>query len=452
VSPAFEERNAPAAIDTFLDAANVQPEAPRPETERAVATDLGTLDSDLPIPLNDRVLTYVELFSGRLKGYIEDGLNRGGRYLPMVRDVFEAEGLPIDLSYVPLIESAFKPSALSRAQARGIWQFMHGTALEVGLQHDWYIDERADPEKATRAAAKYLKFLYNKFGDWHLALAAYNGGWGRVQRAMDRSGRSDFWALSESRRFLPRETRDYVPLILAAVIVARNPAQYGLALEPMVEVPSEVVAVSEPMDLRRLAEYTGTSFDVLQDLNPELRRWSTPARGGNYALRVPLGMGEMVRDRTLTPAADLPNPFATYSVRRGETIAGIAKKLGVRRADLAAANYLSTRARLETGQQLIIPRPPSITGPADAILAKNAVAGEEDAEPAVVRTGARVTPRASEADPVVHRVKRGETLSSIARLYRTSVASLRQANRLKNDAIRAGQRLTVPDRSAGIAD
>ena len=328
---------------------------------------------------------------------------------------------------------------------------MRGTALEVGLQHDWYIDERADPEKATRAAAKYLKFLYNKFGDWHLALAAYNGGWGRVQRAMDRSGRSDFWALSEGRRFLPRETRDYVPLILAAVIVARNPAQYGLALEPMVEVPSEVVAVSEPLDLRRLAEYTGTSFDVLQDLNPELRRWSTPARGGNYALRVPLGMGEMVRDRTLTSAADLPNPFATYSVRRGETVAGIAKKLGVRRADLAAANYLSTRARLETGQQLIIPRPPSITGPADATLAKKA-AGDEDAEPASVRTAARVTPQASEAERVVHRVKRGETLSSIARLYRTSVASLRQANRLTNDVIKAGQRLTVPDRAAGIAD
>ena len=353
---------------------------------------------------------------------------------------------------MPLIESAFKPSALSRAEARGIWQFMHGTALEVGLQHDWYIDERADPEKATRAAAKYLKFLYNKFGDWHLALAAYNGGWGRVQRAMDRSGHSDFWALSEGRRFLPRETRDYVPLILAAVIVARNPAQYGLALEPMGEVPSEVVAISAPLDLRRLAEYTGMSFDVLQDLNPELRRWTTPARGGNYALRVPLGMGETVRDRTLTPAADLPDPFATYSVRRGETIAGIAKKLGVRRADLAAANYLSTRARLETGQQLIIPRPPSMTGPSDATLAKNAVAGDEDAEPAVVRTAARVTPRASEAARVVHRVKRGETLSSIAQLYRTNVASLRQANHLKGTVITVGQRLTVPGRTAVIAD
>jgi len=443
----FEERHAPAAIDTFLDATNAEPAAPRPETEQAVATDLDTLDSDLRIPLNDRVLTFVELFSGRLKGYIEDGLNRGGRYLPMVRDIFEAEGLPIDLSYVPLIESAFKPSALSRAEARGIWQFMRGTAIEVGLQHDWYIDERADPEKATRAAAKYLKFLYTKFGDWHLALAAYNGGWGRVQRAMDQSGRSDFWALSESQRFLPRETRDYVPLILAAVIVARNPAQYGLALEPMVEVPTEVVAVSAPLDLRRLAEFAGTSFDVLQDLNPELRRWTTPARGG-YALRVPLGMGDMVRDRTLGPESDLPDPFATYRVRRGETMAGIAKKLGVRRADLAAANYLSMRDALQTGQQLIIPRPPSLTGREDA---KNAVADKEDAEPAVVRTAARVT-RAPEGARLIHRVKRGETLSSIAQLYRTNVTSLRQANHLKSNVIQAGQRLTVPGRAGAIAD
>ena len=175
-----------------------------------------------------RVLSYVQLFTGRLKGYLEDGLSRGAQYLPMIQEVFRAEGLPLDLAYVPLIESAFKPNALSRAKAKGIWQFMRGTALENGLKHDWYIDERADPEKATRAAAKYLKTLHRMFGDWHLALASYNGGPGRVQRAMKRSGRDDFWAAdAPTSRYLPRETRDYVPLILAAVIIARNPAQYG---------------------------------------------------------------------------------------------------------------------------------------------------------------------------------------------------------------------------------
>ena len=150
----------------------------------------------------------------------------------MIQEVFRAEGLPLDLAYVPLIESAFKPNALSRAKAKGMWQFMSGTALENGLQHDWYIDERADPEKATHAAAKYLKTLHSMFEDWHLALASYNGGPGRVQRAMKRSGREDFWQLSATSRYLPRETRDYVPLILAAIVIARNPSRSNVEISP----------------------------------------------------------------------------------------------------------------------------------------------------------------------------------------------------------------------------
>src|SRR5690606_10882885 len=184
------------------------------------------------IPLNDRVLHYVELFQGRLRGHLQAGLDRGTRYLPMIHQVFLDEGVPLDLAYVPLIESAFKPTALSRASARGMWQFMRGTASDMGLKQDWYIDERADPEKATVGAARYLKVLYGMFSDWHLALASYNGGPGRVQRAMKASGRDDFWTLSSSTRYLPRETREYVPMILAAIIIARNPAQYGFEIEP----------------------------------------------------------------------------------------------------------------------------------------------------------------------------------------------------------------------------
>src|SRR5207244_810965 len=192
------------------------------ETTQTVSADLQSIVHDIDIPLNAKVLSFVQLLTGRLKGFLEEGMSRGMQYLPMIQDVFRAEGLPLDLAYVPLVESAFKPTALSRAKAKGIWQFMSGTGLENGLTHDWYIDERAEPEKATRAAAKYLKTLYGMFGEWHLALASYNSGPGRVQSAIKRSGGvKDFWRLSASKRYLPRETRDYVPLILAAMIVAR---------------------------------------------------------------------------------------------------------------------------------------------------------------------------------------------------------------------------------------
>jgi len=179
-------------------------------------------------------MAYVELFQGRLHDWVQEGLRRGTRYLPMIQSVFRAEGLPLDLAYVPLIESAFKPNALSRAKAKGVWQFMRGTALEHGLKSDWYVDERADPEKATRAAASYLRTLRRTFGgDWCLALASYNGGPGLVRRAMKRSGLDNFWALaSAKRRYLPRETREYVPMILAAIIIARNPAQFGFSIDP----------------------------------------------------------------------------------------------------------------------------------------------------------------------------------------------------------------------------
>ena len=346
-----------AAIDTFLAPTTADPPPPSPETAQAVVDDLGTRDFDIAIPLNDKVLAFVELFSGRLKGYLEEGLGRGSRYLPMVQSIFEAEGLPLDLSYVPLIESAFKPSAVSRAKARGMWQFMRGTALENGLRHDWYLDERADPEKATRAAAKYLKFLYEKFGDWHLALASYNGGYGRVQRAMKRSGRDDFWELSSTRRYLPRETRDYVPLILAAVIVARNPAQYGLTVQPVAETPSEVVTIAGPTDLRRVAEWIGASLETLQDLNPELRRWTTPVRDGQYrASRAAGRRGDRPRARRRAGRRAARSVHAPHGQEGRDAGVSVAKKLRVTRADLAEANYLSVRARLAAGQQLIIPK------------------------------------------------------------------------------------------------
>ena len=440
----FTERKLdPASIDEFLTISTFENPVATPETKQAVVDDLQETVHDIDIPLNTRVLAFVQLFSGRLKGYLEEGLSRGARYLPMVQDVFRAEGLPLDLAYVPLIESAFKPSALSKAKARGIWQFMRGTGLEMGLKHDWYIDERADAEKSTRAAAKYLKSLNKMFdGDWHLALASYNGGPGRVQRAMTRSGRKDFWALSASSRFLPRETRDYVPLILAAMIIARNPAQYGMNITPWEEQEFEAVQVAKPVDIRRVAEWVDIPVQTIQELNPELRRWTTPVRATDYELKVPMGTSDIVRQRL---AESDPTELATlnrHTVKKGETLASIAKRLKVSRADLAEANYLTVRSKVRPGQQLIIPRAPTLLL---ATRTENPAPDVEATTGDVVAVSNAQAPRVEKSaqSKLIHRVKRGDTLFSIARLYRTTVASLKQWNQIRGNAIQIGQRLTI---------
>jgi membrane-bound lytic murein transglycosylase D len=442
-----ETGHVPASIDELLAVSTfATPEKPTAEVTEAVRADLAATVHDIPIPLNDKVLRYVELFQGRLRGWIENGLTRGAQYLPMIQDVFRAEGLPLDLAYVPLIESSFKPKALSRASAKGVWQFMKGTAIENGLRHDWYIDERADPEKATRAAAKYLKTLHRMFdGDWHLALASYNGGPGRVQRAMKRSRQDDFWSLTTTSAYLPRETREYVPMILAAIIVARNPVQYGFAIEAAAPVAYDRVQVPRAVDLRRVAEWAGTSIDAIQELNPELRRWTTPAGYPDYEVKVPAGKGDAVRAQLATAPTEEFTAFKWHTVRRGETLATVARRFGVTRVDLAEANAVSSRSRLRAGQRLMIPRAPApvmaarLDRPAPATTV---VAASRD----VSGTSASVSPASAGGRDVarlVHRVRRGDTLIRIARLYSTTVAQLKRWNSLRSNNIRPGDRLTV---------
>src|SRR5207247_2734312 len=199
-----EKKSESASIDELLALSTTfgTPAAPAALRD-TVESDLLNVKHDIPIPLNQRVLSYIDLFQGRLHDFIEEGMKRGSKYLPMIQNVFRAEGLPLDLAYVPLVESAFKPNALSRVKAKGVWQFMTGTALENGLRRNWYIDERSDPEKPTVAAAKYLRTLGQLFGgDWHLALASYNGGPGRMQRAMKSARLDDFWKLAERPKVL----------------------------------------------------------------------------------------------------------------------------------------------------------------------------------------------------------------------------------------------------------
>src|SRR5262245_15537746 len=337
-----EKQYEPASLDELLAvSATLTPTSATPATEDAVSSDLRTIEYDIPIPLNQRVLSFVQLFQGRLHDFLEEGMRRGSQYLPMIQNVFRAEGLPLDLAYVPLVESAFKPNALSRTKAKGVWQFMSGTGRENGLRQDWYIDERSDPEKATVAAAKYLSMLGKLFdGDWHLALASYNGGPGRLQNAIKLAKQNDFWKLMDKPRLLPRETRDYVPMILAAIVIAKNPLQYGFEFESEAPHPYETVNLPRAVDLRRIAEWTNTTIDEIQALNPELRRWTTPVRDSAYALKVPAGTAEVVRARLDEEATTDLASLNWYVVKRGDTLALIARKLSVSRADLAEANYL----------------------------------------------------------------------------------------------------------------
>ncbi len=427
-------KSEPATIDTLLSLpADVAEAAPAPEVATTVRADLAATAHDIPIPLNDRVLRFVELFQGRLRGFLTEGMSRGATYMPMIQTVFREEGLPLDLTFVPLVESAFKTSALSRASARGVWQFMRPTGKENGLAHDWYVDERADPEKATRAAAKYLKTLFGMFDDWHLALASYNGGPGRVQRAVRRSGIDDFWKLTSTSRHLPRETRDYVPMILAAAIIARNPAQYGFEAPVASPFASDIVTVSRPVDLRRVAEWAGVPADDIRALNPELRRWTTPIRAKEYQLRVPVGSLTAVVDGFATAAPEEAASLQWYTVKKGESVPTIARRLRVSRTDLLEANYLTGKSRVVPGQRLVVPRAPSAALLAGRGTTSNAPAVADAADARENEPAART----------VYRVRKGDTLYAIARRHGVSIENLRTWNGLKGSALAVGDRLQI---------
>ena len=437
-----EKKYEPATIDELLALSTSigTPPATR-ELKAAVQSDLESANHDIPIPLNQRVLSYIELFQGRLHDFIEEGMKRGSKYLPMIQNVFRAEGLPLDLAYVPLVESAFKPNALSRVKAKGVWQFMTGTALENGLRRDCYIDERSDPEKATVAAAKYLRTLSKLFnGDWHLALASYNGGPGRLQRAIRTARLDDFWALSAKPKVLPRETREYVPMILAAIVIARNPSQYGFDFEAEPPHAYDKVTLPRPVDLRRVAEWTDSPVDEIQALNPELRRWTTPVKATNYELKVPIGTAGIVEAKLAdAPPADLA-ALKYYTVKRGDTLPLIARKLHVNKADLAEANYLSATARVAAGQKLMVPHEATVLMAART----DRPAPATEARRTVAEAGQLADGTATNRVKVNYEVKRGDTLASIARQHKTTVASLKSWNpKLSNDRLTAGEHLTL---------
>ena len=424
----------PAAIDDVADLPVATAELSE-ETRRTAEEAVSEEENDLPILLNDAVLSCIDLYQGPLRDWFGEALARGGRYLPRIREVFASEGIPQDLAYVALVESAFKTQALSRAKAKGVWQFIPATGRRYGLSQDWWIDERSDPDKSTRAAAQYLKTLHEMFGDWNLALAAYNAGEGRISRGMRKHGAEDYWELRGTRA-LARETKNYVPMIHAAIVVAKAPDKYGFEITPESPVTFDTLTLDQAFDLRVVAECAESEVDDVRALNPELRRLATPANR-TFALKVPQGSAHKVGDCLASVPPEKRVTFRTHVVARGETLSGLARRYGTRSQEIASANGLNSTRRLKRGTELIIPvaaRPPAPS---------RRQAASQSAE--VGRT-------ASSEDGLVrinYRVRAGDTLSSIASRYHTTVGQLRSWNKgLRGSRIAAGNTLTVYTRRA----
>jgi membrane-bound lytic murein transglycosylase D len=419
-----EARSVPAAIDELLNVATFERPSPKATTAETVAADLENTPRDISIIPNAKVLSYVELFQGRLREFMQSGLDRAQRYLPMIQNVFQAAGLPLDLAYVPLVESAFKSTALSRVAARGMWQFMLPTAREHGLNQTWFLDERSDPEKATRAAAQYLKTLQGMFdGDWAFALASYNAGPGRLQRAVRQSKSTDYWQITASTKYLPRETREYVPMIMAAMIIARNPELYGFSVNSAAPLAYETVRIPGALDLKIIAEWAGVPIDDLLDLNPDLRRTTTPMTP--HSLKVPIGTAAAIEGK-LDGAASLYREFQFHTVKKGETLTSIAKKYKVSAAKLRELNELSARAKVQARQELRIPSPSATALPSVSAARPSVASG-----------------RPATGNARTYQVRSGDTLFSIARQFSTTVEELKRLNGLSSDRLRIGDRLTV---------
>jgi membrane-bound lytic murein transglycosylase D len=391
------------------------------ERERKLAESQETV-FDIPMVLNDRVLGMLDFYTGRHRDKFLPGLIRSGRYLPMIHRIFEEEGLPKDLAYMAHVESAYKVTAYSRAHAKGIFQFITPTGRRYGLRIDYWVDERSDPEKATRAAAAYLKDLYAMFGDWHLAMAAYNGGEGRVQRSLARTGARDFWQLAARRGALHNETRNYVPAILAATLISREPSKYGFEFQYDDPIEYETIQVEGAVDLQVLAKCAGTETQTLKDLNPALRRAMTPP-GRTTDVRVPRGTGEA----TLLALAQVPEServlFAQHVIRSGDTLSALANRYRTSVVAIQQANHMGRSTLLRVGRVLQIPTS------GGGVLSASSFPDDYDAH-----GGA----------PFVYRVRRGDTLSGIARRYGTTAQAIAAANGISVQRIlQVGQRLTV---------
>ena len=375
-------------------------------------------DGHIPLVRNKKVDQFIEYFKTKGRPQFEIWLDRLDVYGPMLSKIIDENNLPPELLYLAMIESGLNPKAHSKAAATGMWQFVYSTGKIYGLKRNWYVDERRDPEKSTRAAMAYLSTLYEEFDNWYLALAAYNSGENRVRRATKLHQTTDFWQLHS----LPRETRNYMPYFLSATIIAKNPQDYGFSRKKKSKKPFkyDLVTIEKSADLTVLARAAGTSYKNLQSLNPELRQSATPSE--SYALKIPAGTKKkFIKNYNALPENERFAPqFITHKVRNGESLWYIARKYRVSQSDLMAVNKIRNRNMLRIGQKLTIPVP-----------------GMN------IPRSTRVQ-LSSSHNKVIYKVRRGDTLGHIAEDYRTRASKIRQWNGMKyGQHIFPGQKLTL---------
>jgi membrane-bound lytic murein transglycosylase D len=477
----------PAPMDALADMTLPKGD---PRLAAQAEKELMRVPHDLPLTVNDSVLQYLSFFSTtRGRATVEHGLDRSGRYNDMIRRVLKEEGVPQDLMYLAQAESAFQPTAVSRAGARGLWQFMPFRGEEYDLDRTYYVDERSDPEKATRAAARHMRDLYDMFGDWYLVMAAYNSGPMNVVKAVERTGYADFWEL-QKRHALPKQTQNYVPIIIALALVAKDPSLYGVQVAPEKPAPVDVVHPAHAIDLRLVADATGADLDDLRELNPEMLRSVTP-NDPTFDLRLPAGYGEKFSNVINQVPEDKWTSWRLHTVAQGETMGDIARHYHVTVPAIESANHLEAHAVVPAGFMLNVPTAPptvrlvhyrvvrgdtleGIAGRFDVTVAQlkrwnnirgasvprgsrlkiYAGGGPDDAarggaksaqQPAGKAAVREVSSSAGDRPTTVeHHVKQGETLYSIAHAYKTSVESIRQLNAFLGERpLKAGDVLTI---------
>jgi len=434
-----------AAIpDSLASATEIEASATAPLADAAIdapGDEVASLDADAvtwdfdvqTYASHPRVRYYLDYFQAMAPSRLAVVLERGARYEPMIRERLAAQGLPGDLFYLAMIESGWSSEAVSRAYAVGMWQFMRGTGRGYGLRVDTWVDERRDPVKATDAAARHLRDLRERFGSLYLAAAAYNAGAGTVSRGLGRlepaeemeeaeaAGDAAFFRLAETR-LLRHETRDYVPKLIAAAIIAKQPARYGIATSPVQPFAYDSLVVSDATGLDVVARLAGVSLGEIRDLNPQYLRLATPP-GSESVIRLPAGTGASTAASYQQVPAGERVQYLTHVLRRRERLTTVAANYRIPLADLRAANP-RVGSSPSAGTRLVVP-----TVAIPSAIAIRA-AGERRPHHATART---------------HRVRRGETLSGIARRYRVSLTALKRANSIRNEhALMAGTRLRIP--------